>query len=194
MARSLKFWILKVEGLYYPCSENKGADQLRVFVVAYAKSRFSHNEAHIFLEFAWRQWPDDSRYSIPKSVYGCPEQSLNKWVEGYIDIRFQSDDDTVLMEKTLGPITQEKTLYTIGPFQPDGFRLSFCSKNNLSVPRESNRDTEWPRGNYAIFLLDFSDSCPEGKRKRLSIRLIRPFKDSTVYNFDSSTSGIYLCE
>ena len=28
-ARSLKFWILKVEELYYPCSENKGADQLR---------------------------------------------------------------------------------------------------------------------------------------------------------------------
>ena len=28
MARGLKFWIQKVEGLYYPCSENKGADQL----------------------------------------------------------------------------------------------------------------------------------------------------------------------
>ena len=24
-----KFWILKVEELYYPCRENKGADQLR---------------------------------------------------------------------------------------------------------------------------------------------------------------------
>ena len=29
IARSLKFWISKVEELYYPCSENKGADQLR---------------------------------------------------------------------------------------------------------------------------------------------------------------------
>ena len=29
MARSLKFWISKEEELYYPCSENKGADQLR---------------------------------------------------------------------------------------------------------------------------------------------------------------------
>ena len=27
-ARSLKVWIKKVEELYYPCSENKGADQL----------------------------------------------------------------------------------------------------------------------------------------------------------------------
>ena len=29
MTRDLKFLIQKVEGLYYPCSENKGADQLR---------------------------------------------------------------------------------------------------------------------------------------------------------------------
>ena len=29
MTRGLKFWIQKVEGLYYPSSENKGADQLR---------------------------------------------------------------------------------------------------------------------------------------------------------------------
>ena len=30
MARSLKFQIQLVEELYYPCSENKDADQLRV--------------------------------------------------------------------------------------------------------------------------------------------------------------------
>ena len=29
MARGLKFWIQEVEVLYYPSSENKGADQLR---------------------------------------------------------------------------------------------------------------------------------------------------------------------
>ena len=29
MARGLKFRLYVVEGLYYPCSENKGADQLR---------------------------------------------------------------------------------------------------------------------------------------------------------------------
>ena len=54
MARGLKFRIYKVEGLYYPCSENKGADQLRVtaklicvFVFAYAKCCFSHDVAQI---------------------------------------------------------------------------------------------------------------------------------------------------
>ena len=29
MARNLKFWFKKEEGLYYLCSENKDADQLR---------------------------------------------------------------------------------------------------------------------------------------------------------------------
>ena len=32
--RSLKFWIYKVKELYYPCSENKGADQLRSYCEA----------------------------------------------------------------------------------------------------------------------------------------------------------------
>ena len=47
MAGSLIFQILGEEGLYYPCSENKGADQLHRYsevdlrlVFAYAKSRF----------------------------------------------------------------------------------------------------------------------------------------------------------
>ena len=34
MARGLKFQIKEVEGLYYPCSENKGADQLRGYCEA----------------------------------------------------------------------------------------------------------------------------------------------------------------
>ena len=50
MARGLKL----VEGLYYLCSENKGADQLRVtaqlicaFIFAYAKIRFSLDTAQV---------------------------------------------------------------------------------------------------------------------------------------------------
>ena len=55
-ARSLKFQIKEEEGMYYPCSENKGDDQLRgyrtaklicVFVFAYADCWFSHEAAHI---------------------------------------------------------------------------------------------------------------------------------------------------
>ena len=56
MARGLKFRIWKVEGLYYLCSENKGADQLRGYreadlrlVFAYAKCWFSHDPAQFTL-------------------------------------------------------------------------------------------------------------------------------------------------
>ena len=50
MAGGLKFRIKVVEGMFYTCSENKGADQLRGadlrLVFAYAKSWFSHDKAH----------------------------------------------------------------------------------------------------------------------------------------------------
>ena len=42
-ARSLKIWIYEEEGLYYLCSENKGADQLR----GYADCLFSGAAAQI---------------------------------------------------------------------------------------------------------------------------------------------------
>ena len=44
-ARSLKFRIYKEEEFYYPCSKNKGADQLRSF--AKAKLWFSHGAAQV---------------------------------------------------------------------------------------------------------------------------------------------------
>ena len=55
MVKGLKFRMHEVEGLYFLCSENKGADQrycvtaqlICVFVFAYAKIRFSQKEAHL---------------------------------------------------------------------------------------------------------------------------------------------------
>ena len=54
MARDWKFWIQKVENLYYLCSENKGADQLLsycesapLFSHNYADCWFSHDLAHM---------------------------------------------------------------------------------------------------------------------------------------------------
>ena len=54
MARGLKFRVKKEEGVYYICSENKGADQLRCYreadlrlCFAYAKGRFSHVVAQL---------------------------------------------------------------------------------------------------------------------------------------------------
>ena len=61
MARGLKFRIKKEEGLYYLCSENKGADQLCSYrtadlhlFFAYAKSQFSHDMAHINYVYFYR--------------------------------------------------------------------------------------------------------------------------------------------
>ena len=55
MAKGLKFRNKLVEGLYYPYSENKGADQLRGYREAdlrlcfrICKIQFSHDAAHIF--------------------------------------------------------------------------------------------------------------------------------------------------
>ena len=52
-ARSLKFWIEEEEELYYPSSENKGADQLR-----------SYREADLRLCF------------LPMQVVGFPMRQL----------------------------------------------------------------------------------------------------------------------
>ena len=65
MARGSKFCIKEVEVLYFPSSENKGADQLGgyreadrgncVLVFAYAKRWFSHDAAHLLfqLDILW---------------------------------------------------------------------------------------------------------------------------------------------
>ena len=56
MARGLKFQSWKVEGLYYLCSENKGADQLHGYCAAdlhlcfcICKNSVSHKTAHIIM-------------------------------------------------------------------------------------------------------------------------------------------------
>ena len=47
-ARSLKFWIYKEEKLYYSCSKNKGADQLRSYCEANPRL-FLHRQKSSFL-------------------------------------------------------------------------------------------------------------------------------------------------
>ena len=53
MVRGLKVWILKVEALYYLCSENKGlavtVKLICAFVFAYADCLFSLSVAHTIL-------------------------------------------------------------------------------------------------------------------------------------------------
>ena len=53
-------------GLVYLCSENKGTDQICGLVFTYAKSRFSHNEAHFVYNRHSRLYiaPSSCRLSI----------------------------------------------------------------------------------------------------------------------------------
>ena len=60
MARGLKFQIYKVEGLYYPYSENKGADQLRGYREADLRLCFRMCK---MLVFTWRGSFKDFRVS-----------------------------------------------------------------------------------------------------------------------------------
>ena len=48
MARGLKFRIKIEDGLYYPCSENKGADQLRVYREADLRLCFRISKKPVF--------------------------------------------------------------------------------------------------------------------------------------------------
>ena len=48
LARGLKFRIKEVEGLYYLCSENKGADQLRSYCEADLRLCFRICKALVF--------------------------------------------------------------------------------------------------------------------------------------------------
>ena len=68
MARGLKFRIEEVEGLYYPCSENKGADQLR-----------GYREADLRLSFRICKKPVFSRRGSDK---------LEPYLIGNIEDRF----------------------------------------------------------------------------------------------------------
>ena len=50
-AIKLKFWIYKVKEMYYPCSENKGADQLRSYCEADLRLCFRIGKNPVF---SWR--------------------------------------------------------------------------------------------------------------------------------------------
>ena len=50
-ARSLKFRVYKEEGLYYPCGENKGTDQLRSYCEADVRLCFCICKNPVF---SWR--------------------------------------------------------------------------------------------------------------------------------------------
>ena len=70
IVRGWKFWIQKVEELYYPCSENKGADQLRGYREADLRLCFRLCRSLVF--------PCSGSYNRKNSVFGGAVQDSNK--------------------------------------------------------------------------------------------------------------------
>ena len=75
MARGLKFRIQEVEGLYYLCSENKGADKLRSHCAADLRLRFRICTKQVFLmtrlgPLMRRKGPSDSK-AIRNDTFVC---------------------------------------------------------------------------------------------------------------------------
>ena len=66
MARSLKFQIWEVEGLYFPCSENKGAGQLCSYYTATAQliCAFVFAKAFCWFSYAAAQMSDKETDAI----------------------------------------------------------------------------------------------------------------------------------
>ena len=69
--------------MYYPCSENKGADQLRSYYAAdlplcfrICKSRFSHNEAHLKQSLTLHYVNYMLCYAIVGDFHGCKNEKF----------------------------------------------------------------------------------------------------------------------
>ena len=94
------------------------------------------------------------------SVYGCPDQHINKWKHGYANITFS--DPYFMTESTLGEISQEHDLLTLGPYDKFSYQLNFCTKVQSVKAHDHLEGMEWPRGRYAIYHTGNADHCPEG--------------------------------
>ena len=115
-----------------------------------------------FADNSWKRWPDGD-YSIPMSIYGCPEQEINKWSHGYINFTMDSDSAQLIRyingEKMRHQFWDEMNFFLLGPYGKRVIQMNFCSKQTFNGKLKGG---EWPRGSYAVFSND-GQSCPYGR-------------------------------
>ena len=110
---------------------------------------------------SWKRWPDGD-YSIPMSIYGCPEQEINNWIHSFINITLTAQTTIHYIKGAVEDeyITwQAHDFLLLGPYGSNTVQMNFCSKLSISGKLKG---VEWPRGLYAVYSND-RNSCPEGK-------------------------------
>ena len=101
------------------------------------------------------EWPP-ANYALPKSIYGCPDPSINNWHNGYMNISFK--ESIALSESYIGRIGWNEVdlnvIELLGPYGSHSIQLNFCSKRE-------NGSFEWsPSGQYGVY--GTVDGCPQG--------------------------------
>ena len=105
------------------------------------------------------------------SVFGCPDQEINRWKHGYVLQGYGLVMDFVI-DGVLN-LTIDHEFFHLGEVLPSIFRINYCIKEDNPKSQITTQDnytdwesqlrinTEWPRGKYDIYMI--SDDCPIGE-------------------------------
>ena len=146
-ARSLKFWILKVEGFYYLCNEKKAlisctvtARLICTLVFAYAKKQVSHDAAHIdcttqpvksFMSTGKTLINQYICHSLTRTLCGALDQTLGFWL--YIVLTARTDQTRLIPRL----IWVHRPFYEFCHAENQCHTYTLCFKHcqNLSIDR-----------------------------------------------------------
>ena len=106
------------------------------------------------------RWPDGD-YALPLSTFGCPNQAINAWKYGYMNISFWQEFELFVPTiGTLGWSASKGSLQLfelLGPYGSHSIQLNFCGR----VSGNGSDQTLWPTGEYGIYGTE--RNCPSGK-------------------------------
>ena len=133
---------------------------------------FDHSTTETPIISGVMRWPA-GHYSLPMSVYGCPDPAVNNWLPGYMNVMFKQTID--LFETSIGRIGWLKpnlwhnymlnVLELLGPYGAHSIQLNFCTH----VHHKNDNFTEWPSGQYSVYGTEYD--CPSGKNFNIKCKL-----------------------
>ena len=94
------------------------------------------------------------------SIYGCPEQEINKWSHAYINVTMGNDNRGLVRSiNEEVRLWKEPDFLLLGPYGKRFIQMNFCSKTSQPGKLKGG---EWPHGVYAVYSND-GESCPDGR-------------------------------